>query len=488
MPTSVSAELEYPLQGMLREVDTEGELAPCHLQRLILGRNALATLPQIVRDLVPSAADQRPTVVLLVDRTPIERDGEDIKGVVEHQMARFADVRRVVLDDGAEELHVVDSILDEARAAVADADAVLALGGGTISDIGKVAASGTPGHRVPVLISVQTAASVDGFTDDVSVILRDGVKRTVPSRWPDVVVADAATIAAAPARMNRAGFGEMTSMLTAPADWRLASLVGVETGFRWSAVRLLERVGRGLGDWASGVRGAEPNALEKLTEALALRGVVTGVAGTTAVLSGVEHLISHMLDQHHSQNGLPMGLHGAQVGAAGVVAAATWEMLFDRLGEAGSAPPPIVESTLQPEQARDRVERAFLPLDPSGGVAAECWRDYASKLASLVEQRSRLAEVLTQWHIHGEELRRLVRPSAELAGLLVAAGAPATFDELQPAVPAGLARWALGNCALMRNRFTVVDLLVALGWWQEADVAEVEDRARHAVASVRGLV
>ncbi|MDT0263215.1 hypothetical protein [Jatrophihabitans lederbergiae] len=35
----------------------------------------------------------------------------------------------------------------------------------------------------------------------------------------------------------------------------------------------------------------------------------------------------------------------------------------------------------------------------------------------------------------------------------------------------------------MRNRFTVVDLLTFLGWWQDADVAEVMARAETACTS-----
>jgi glycerol-1-phosphate dehydrogenase [NAD(P)+] len=62
---------------------------------------------------------------------------------------------------------------------------------------------------------------VDGFTDDVSVLLRNGVKRTTPSRWPDIVLADVDTVDQAPIAMNVAGFGELNSTFT--AHGRLAS-------------------------------------------------------------------------------------------------------------------------------------------------------------------------------------------------------------------------------------------------------------------------
>ena len=486
----MSMDTSSPVHALLQEVDPEGKLEPCGLRELVLGPGALEAVTGTVAALLAQAPGQRagrPTVALLVDRTPILRQGADVKDVVERQLAERFAVTRTVLDDGSPELHVVDPVLREASLAAADVDAVVAVGGGTISDIAKLAAVPDDGRPAPVLVAVQTAASVDGYTDDVSVVLRDGVKRTVPSRWPDAVVADAETIAEAPALMNRAGFGEMTSMLVAPADWCLAGLVGTDPTFHEAPIRLLQKVGQDIDAWSDGVRNADPAAVAALTKALALRGIATGVAGTTAVLSGVEHLVSHMLDQHHTAHHQPMGLHGAQVGAASVVAAAAWEMLFERLAVAGAAPP-LDEAAFDRDQARARVDRAFAPLDPTGRIAAECWKDYARKLETVDAGRARLLGVLEDWPQHAPRLRGLVRPSAEIAAGLRAAGSPVTFRDLDPSVDDQLARWAVSSCALMRNRFVVLDLLTLLGWWDDEDVDEVLARAAASAAGPEGGV
>lgn len=474
-----------PLQQVLAEVDPDDVLPRCGIRRLVLGHAAITAVADTLQELLAQDAapgpGRRPRVTLLVDRTPIARQGRDLKDLVEEQLAEAYDVTRVVLDDGHSELHVVDPVLEVARQAVIDADAVVAVGAGTISDIAKVAAADRP--EVP-LVSVQTAASVDGYTDDVSVVLRDGVKRTVPSRWPDAVIADAETIAEAPPTMNRAGYGEMTSMLVAPADWRLASLVGTDDTFHPGPIRLLRLVGSDIDTWSPGIATGDPDSVAALTRALALRGVATGVAGTTAVLSGVEHLVSHMLDQHHTQNHLPMGLHGAQVGVASVVAAAAWELLFDRM--AAGSPPGLVDVADLVSSGRADVERAFGDLDPTGKIAAECWQDYSRKLESTADHRDDLEKLLAEWSHHEPELRSLVSSSAEIASGLRRAGAAVTFADLSPAVDPALARWAVANCALMRNRFTVLDLLIWLGWWQADDVDEVLDRAARAIAAAGG--
>lgn len=469
------------VRTLLADLDPDQQLAPCRMRELLLGPAAVAQVADLVEELLPTRVGVgRATVALLVDSTPILRRGEDVKALVRGQLEDRFDVRVTVLDDGHPELHVVDEVLDEAARAASGVDAVVALGGGTISDIGKMAAVAHGDAGQPVLVSVQTAASVDGYTDDVSVVLRDGVKRTVSSRWPDALVADQETIAEAPAAMNRAGFGEMTSMLVAPADWCLAGLVGTDHAFHEGPIRLLEVVGRGLEEWSPGVRDADPEAVAQLTRALALRGIATGVAGTTAVLSGVEHLVSHMLDQHHAVHHLPTGLHGAQVGVAAVIAAAAWEMLLERLEDATDRPT-VSAAALDPDLARARVEAAFGGL--GSGIAAECWQDYSRKLTAVRGSLPRLESVLDGWDEHAPTLRRLARPSAEIATALRAAGAPTSFHELDPTVSPELGRWAVESCALMRNRFTVVDLLSLLGWWEEPDVDEVLERAARATGA-----
>ena len=195
-----------------------------------------------------------------------------------------------------------------------------------MTDVGKIAATRNGG--IPQIV-VQTAASVDGFTDNVSVILRNGVKRTVPSRWPTIVLADTTTIGAAPRELNTSGFGEAISLFTAPADWYLANLVGLDNTFHPASMELLKAAAAEPPTWASGVAKGEATAIEQLTRLLALRGIVSGVSNTTACLSGVEHVISHMLDLHHAANHQPIGLHGAQVGVATLVAAKLWRRVID---------------------------------------------------------------------------------------------------------------------------------------------------------------
>ena len=286
--------------------------------------------------------------------------------------------------------------------------------------------------------------------------------------------------------MNQGGYGEVLSMFTAPADWYLAAVVGLDDSFHWGPIDLLHSFGRDIDTWSTGLAQLEPSSVDRLTAMLAVRGMATGVAGSTACLSGVEHLISHMLDMHHGALGLPLGSHGAQVGVGSVVAAAAWELLAERLG---AGVPQLSADDIDVDE--ERLRDAFSPIDPTGRLGAECWSDYSSKQRRLQASIGELNTLLSGWSDHAEVLSELVAPSRRLGAGLRASGGACRFADLDPSIDVGLAGWAVGNCHLMRSRLTVVDLLDALGWWQPENVDEVLDRAAAAVstaAAVRGAV
>ena len=459
------------LREALARADPEGKLAPIGMRRIEIGPDALGHLPGVVSELA-GRERQTPRVVLATDATPMRRDDGDPKAEAERLLTGRFEVRRAVLGMGRAQLHADEEALAEARAAVADADCVVVVGSGTITDVCKEAtADGPP------LVVVQTAASVNAFSDDVSVLLKSGTKRTVPTRWPDVLLVDLATLAGAPPAMNLAGFGDIISMWTAPADWYLASAIGMDDSYHPAPVGMLYGGGSELlGDGAA-LRRGDPEALDRLARVLTLSGITLGIAGKTAPLSGTEHLVSHLIDMSSEQRHRPLAFHGAQVAVATVPVAAAWEIFLAEFDP----------STLDPDRlfpGEDYVEPvvrdAFARIDPSGAVGEECWNDYVKKLALWRRSRERAERCLEDWPEHRARMREMVLPPERLAGALRDAGAPARFGDLEPPVEPEVARWALGNCHLMRNRFTLADLLFFASRWDDAFVERALERALEA--------
>jgi glycerol-1-phosphate dehydrogenase [NAD(P)+] len=450
------------LRARLAAAPDTALLRPIGLGRVVAGEDALAALPAIGRDLFGAAAGP---VALLVDGTPMWRGGVDLKAAVRDLLAGPGwPVRLVPAGPEYGLVHADEATLLATRHAVAGARGIVTVGSGTLADIGK-AVAGALG--LPHVI-VQTATSVNGFADSQSVLLRNGVKRTVASRWPDALVLDAQALTGAPAAMNRAGLGDLVSMFTAPADWYLAHAVGMDDSYAPTAVALGRDLGPDLLALAPALRRNEPAAVVRLAEILAVSGISMGVADRTAPSSGMEHTISHLLEMAAAAQGRPTALHGAQVGVSTIIAALTWRHVRDRIARGG-----LRRWFPTPAQMRDRVEAAFHRLDPTGATARECWADYSRKLTRWHANRDAIERFAAGWAEHEHALDRLLVDPARIVAALLAAGAPVRFAELDPPVDPALARWAIANCHLMRDRFTVADLGWFLGSWDDEGVAAV---------------
>jgi glycerol-1-phosphate dehydrogenase [NAD(P)+] len=455
------------LRAALKAADPEGRLKPIGLKRIEIGSDVLGLLPEIVAQLTPGGR-----VVLVMDGTPMRRNGADLKALVARVLAQRFALRPLTLGGRGAALHADEQAVAAAAAAVAGADCVVVVGSGTITDLCKEA---TAQVGRPPLVVVQTAASVNAFSDDLAVLLKSGTKRTVPSRWPDALLIDLETLASAPPAMNLAGFGDLTAMWCAPADWYLASIVGMDDAYHPAPATMLRDQGRLLLRDAGALRRREPAALDRLARVLTLSGIAMGVAGKTAPLSGTEHLVSHLIDMAAEQRGLPLAFHGAQVGAATILAAMAWEIVLSEFNPAAVA---VDRCFPEPAALESMVRTAFAVIDPSGRVGDECWSDYSQKVTHWRTRRPLVERFFAGWARYHGALSHMVVPAADLAAALAAAGAPTRFQDLDPPVAPHTVRWALQSCHLMRNRFTLADLLFFLGWWNDAFVERVLDGVR----------
>jgi glycerol-1-phosphate dehydrogenase [NAD(P)+] len=432
---------------------------PVGLRAVDIGADALLRLPAII-GMVGTAPVSR--IVVLSDAVRKKRLGEEATGLVMSLLAGVGEVHQVTVLEGTAGVHADEPTVAAAAAAATGASVIVTVGSGTVADIGKAVAARL---RDPAHVIVQTALSVNGYADDQSVLLVDGVKRTTPTRWPDALIADTQLLAEAPLQLNLAGVGDLLAMFTAPADWRIASLLGMDDRYAEDVVAMVREHGPALLRAAPLLREADSGAIEFTAKVLTLSGVGMGLAGTTAPASGVEHTVSHLLEMAAARQGRRSAYHGAQVGVAAVLAALVWRHVRRRV-RAGTR----IMRCPSEDEVRPAVLRAFGSLDPSGAMADECWREYQRKLARWRELHGD-ADDLDPTHL--DDAARLLEEPDVLRSALHRSGAPARMAQLEPPVDAQTTRWALENCYLMRDRFTVVDLACFLGIWQPDDVDAV---------------
>ena len=454
------------LRARLSVADDADRLAPVGLRVIVSGPGAVDRLPAVLDrlELRPGAE-----IALLTDGVPKAGAG----GPIEPRVAALAGSRgvvRAVLVGHDGRAHADPGTLEATRRAADGAGCLISVGSGTVVDIAKMTAHALGG--IPHVV-VQTAASVNGFADDQSVLVVEGVKRTTSSRWPDALVIDEDVLAGAPVELTRAGLGDLIAMFTAPADWYLARLVGQDDSYSETAVELAREHGDEVLGLGSALAEGSPAALTRLGVLLAVSGISMGVAGRTAPSSGMEHTVSHLLEMEAAPRGGVEAWHGARVGVTTILASLLWRRVLDRLEEGD----PDAVAFPDAESMRSRVESAFAGLDPGGAVAAECWRDYERKLARWHAERSRVDGVVREWGTHRPALERLLASPERIVATLAAAGAPTRFSELTPPVAPETARWALGHCHLMRDRFTVADLAAFAGIWESGDVDSLLEEA-----------
>ncbi len=442
------------------------ELAEVPMREIVVATDALTRLPGMLDDL-----DAPRRVLLIQDDRRYLRAGADLKPLVHDLLAgtgRNVDV--LTLPPSADGLvHADMANVERGRAAIAgQATAVVALGSGTVCDVAKHAcltAEREDGART-TLVLVPTAASVTAFTSSLAVLLVDGVKRTRPSRFPDAVLCDLQTLAAAPAAMTRAGLGDCVARFISYGDWYLAHQLGLVDRYSETPLAMM---GADLDDvyleHAPLVAQGTPEGLAFLVRQVLLAGLAQSIVRISTPLSGTEHVVSHVLDMGAHAWGRATALHGAQVGIATPLAARAYELLHERFDPGQPRPVPPA-----PADVEALIRERFAVLDPTGRMAAECWRDYQKKLALWAAAEARFDDVRARWDGDvGPRLRELVRPAATIREILRRVGHPLAFEELDPPIPTEQARFALSNAHLIRERFVIGDLL----WWLGLDGASL---------------
>jgi glycerol-1-phosphate dehydrogenase [NAD(P)+] len=346
--------------------------------------------------------------------------------------------------------------------AVAQAGAhrlLISVGSGTLTDIAKVTAQRTGSHHV----AVQTACSVNGFIADRSVLIIAGAKRTVESRWPDVLVADTDILTAAPPQLNLAGVGDLSTVPNAVAEWRLAARLGHGPPYDPAVVDGVLAAMPALPRLAKAARDAEPEGVADLARLLAASGLSMGVVGSTAPASGTEHAVSHLMEM--ALRGRAAS-HGMQVTVATRLALRVWQ-LVNRTIRSTPARVQIPDKSTR----REAVGRAFTGLGPR--TVDECWTAYSAKRDWLLAHQSAVEALVTDWDAF---VGALTLPSPEqFDEVSNASGLPTQARELGDGYDDDLLFWALRNAHLLRERISIVDLADVLGVWSD-------DAARSIVA------
>jgi glycerol-1-phosphate dehydrogenase [NAD(P)+] len=327
----------------------------------------------------------------------------------------------------------------------------IAVGGGTMNDLVKRAAS----ELKLTYLCVPTAASVDGYTAYGAAILYEGCKVTMECPAPLVLVADPDVLAKAPAYLSSSGFGDLASKIIAGTDWIIADLAGRHGAPMaenidlkiWNMVQpgLLDALNRSV-NAAQGDAGA----VKVLFETLAITGFSMQAMKSSRPVSGSEHLFSHIWEMDDLLvDGVPV-THGHKVAIGTLAATAVTEIFF-----ADPAGPPAKPAGFRRPTPSERM------LEVSGAFKGSRAHDLLVKIGmeKFLDDKiaARIEEVFRDnWKdIRRRVLTRLL-PYGELRTLLSKALCPLRGEDI------GLTRSDViattRRAQMMRNKYTVIDL------------------------------
>ena len=142
-----------------------------------------------------------------------------------------------------------------------------------------------------------------------------------------MLIADSDILTAAPARLNLAGVGDLSTVPNAVAEWQLAAGLGHGPAYDAAVVEQVLAAMPALPSLAQAAHDAEPAGLADLARLLAGSGLSMGIVGSTAPASGSEHAVSHLLEMALTQRQEPGAPHGMQVTVATRLALRVWQLV-----------------------------------------------------------------------------------------------------------------------------------------------------------------
>ena len=413
-------------------------------------------------------ARQDKSLVVVMDETPMQRNGSDLKAQALDLLRKDGwQVQTCIMPpDESGQVHTDMPHIQMAQKSLSAGCAVLSIGSGVVTDIAKHGCflyQEKTGKKIPFVV-FQTANSVSAFTSNMSPTFVDGVKRTLDSRYPDALICDLETLRDAPYEMTVGGVGDMLAVFVSFPDWYLANRLGMDSTYSELAKNLVGPLGDLLTEHAEGIRKGNLESVALLAKVIALGGLAMSLSHATTPMSGFEHVMSHVLDLQAEISHKPLAVHGSQVALATLAGA---EMYRDFL--ANFDPQALDVDACYPsmDSMKTLIESSFAEIDPSGKAGAECWADYSQKLENWYAHRGDFETVLADWSSVRDQLSAETCPPENVRQILEAVRAPTRWSSLNPPINENEARFAFMHASLMRKRLTLGDLLIFINWDRE---------------------
>jgi glycerol-1-phosphate dehydrogenase [NAD(P)+] len=458
------------LRSIIAQQEHSEKLCPITMKKISIGHGTVNT----VNEAVGTLTNGKKVLMVTGPTAILDTDEKNVKEQVLALLKQDYEVEWLVISEPNSIVHATPENAAKIQAHFEGIDCVVGVGSGTICDLCKYSTYYYNKDNPLPLVIVQTALSVNAFSDDSSVMLINGVKRTVHSRYPTILIIDLDIVAAAPAEMNVSGYGDLIATWTAPVDWYLGNVLGVGKNFHTAPSDMIRTQCERLLENSSELAAGNTKVLGDLANVLTLSGLSMGLANESSPASGSEHVMSHLIDMASGIRKTGICYHGTQVAVSGIISGIIWDYF---LNEFDPAKVDVDKCYPSAEEMEPKVRAAFDWLDEKHNASDECWADYQKKLKQWHENRPKFEAFLADFQQFKEQVAPWVKKPEYISMCMHNANAPCRYRDLNYPVDEKTVVWAITNCHLMRSRFSIIDLLHFTGVWNDQFVRMLLDRA-----------
>jgi glycerol-1-phosphate dehydrogenase [NAD(P)+] len=421
-------------------------LNPVTIKKIFVGNGVRNGLFNII--------DPAKKILLVMDDTQMHVNGNDLKKEIEDGfILRNIGFEKIIFRNKDSEDGMVHADWENVTLLKEKLDKnilIVSIGSGTITDISKHAVHlfcEETGVKIPFIV-VQTANTVTAFTSNIAVLLKDGVKRTYPSTYPDYVISDTEVLKEAPFQLTQAGFGDLLARYVSYADWYLGYKCKNLDKYTEVPKILLDETLEYLFKNADKIKAGDDYAYTILTKALLNAGISMSIVGMSTPISGFEHVISHVLDMTCGINEEQPMLHGIQVGIATLFVAYAYEIMLKEKN--------IAEILTFPEWSKieEKIKKEFTAKGFSKESVLEMIGDYKIKYDKWMEFEKDIRDFFKLWDSEKKIIRGLIKSGDEIKSALKNIG-------IKILIPKEM-EFAFASAHFIRRRFTLADLFFFL--------------------------
>ncbi len=385
-----------------------GKIHDSLLKKAVICEKAIDLIPNIVKE------ENAKSVFMLADLNTYACAGEKVESVL---TSAGITVKKYVFPT-TDVIEPDEKAVGSAIMHYVDCDMIVGVGSGVINDIGKIVASVSK----KTYMIVGTAPSMDGYASATSSMARDGLKVSLPSKCPDIVVGDLDVLCNAPMDMIRAGVGDMLAKYVSICEWRIATLL---CGEYWCD-KVANMVRTALSEvvaLAPKLMQRDKQAVKAVMDGMVLSGIAANYAGISRPVSGLEHYFSHVWDMRGLDKGTKVFLHGIQCGSATAEVAKLYEYLKTIV--------PDKKKALDFVNAFD-VEKYNAEMFEFVGAGANAMAEQEKKEGKYDKQKHavRLEKIIENWPEIIKIMEEETPSYAKITDILKTIGAPINATEL----------------------------------------------------------